>query len=265
VPLSQIATLEYGFEDGIIWHRNRLPTVTVRADIYGKEQPASVMAQIGPTLDPIREALPSGYLLQLGGTVEDSARGQNSVNAGMPLFVLVVTTLLMLQLRSFSRVLLVWLTAPLGTDRRGAVPAAVPGAVRFRGDARHHRAVRHDHAQLGDPGRPDRAGHRRAVRLGCHRRCHRAPLPADRADRAGRVLAMIPLSRSAFFGPMAVAIMGGLIVATALTLLFLPALYAAWFRVKPRGRGWRVAPEEGSSARARRCGGYRRACPPASA
>ncbi|MDP1097956.1 hypothetical protein Q6288_28150, partial [Klebsiella quasipneumoniae] len=81
VALSQIATLEYGFEEGIIWHRNRLPTVTVRADIYGKEQPATLVQQILPTLAGVRAELPDGYLLEVGGTVEDSARGQNSVKA----------------------------------------------------------------------------------------------------------------------------------------------------------------------------------------
>ncbi|WP_130932015.1 efflux RND transporter permease subunit, partial [Pseudomonas sp. Sample_24] len=114
VALSQIATLEYGFEEGVIWHRNRLPNVTVRADIYGKEQPATLVQQIMPTLDPIRAELPDGYLLDVGGTVEDSARGQNSVKAGVPLFIVVVLTLLMLQLRSFSRTVMVFLTAPLG-------------------------------------------------------------------------------------------------------------------------------------------------------
>ncbi|NWD72442.1 efflux RND transporter permease subunit, partial [Pseudomonas gingeri] len=114
VALSQIATLEYGFEEGIIWHRNRLPTVTIRADIYGKEQPATLVQQILPTLEGVRAELPDGYLLEVGGTVEDSARGQNSVKAGVPLFIVVVLTLLMLQLRSFSRTAMVFLTAPLG-------------------------------------------------------------------------------------------------------------------------------------------------------
>ena len=160
VPLSQIATLEYGFEDGIIWHRNRLPTVTVRADIRDGMTPPSVTAAIVPTLDKIRATLPEGYLLEIGGTVEDSARGQESIAAGMPLFLLVVTTLLMLQLRSFSRMVLVMLTAPLGLIGVTVRAAGLPRAVRLRGHARHDRAGRHDHAQLGHPGRPDRAGHR---------------------------------------------------------------------------------------------------------
>ncbi|REN18825.1 AcrB/AcrD/AcrF family protein, partial [Mycobacterium tuberculosis] len=114
VTLSQVARLEYVFEDGIIWHRNRLPTVTVRADIADAKQPLDVVQQILPTLEEIRAGLPSGYLLETGGTVEDSTRGQDSIKAGMPLFLIVVATLLMLQLRSFSRAAMVLVTAPLG-------------------------------------------------------------------------------------------------------------------------------------------------------
>ncbi|HET7655412.1 MAG TPA: efflux RND transporter permease subunit, partial [Luteimonas sp.] len=114
VPLSQVATIEYGFEDGIIWHRDRLPTVTVRADIRDGLLPATVTAQIVPTLEDIRADLPEGYLLEVGGSVEDAARGQDSIIAGMPLFLFVVVTILMLQLRSLSRTVLVLLTAPLG-------------------------------------------------------------------------------------------------------------------------------------------------------
>ena len=114
VSLSQVAYLRQVFEDGIIWHRDRLPTITVRADLGDGMLPAAVTAQIDPTLDGIRAQLPQGYLLQVGGSVEDAARGQNSIKAGLPLFLLVVTTLLMLQLRSFSRTLMVLVTAPLG-------------------------------------------------------------------------------------------------------------------------------------------------------
>ena len=190
--------------------------------------------QIGPTLDPIRDALPSGYLLQLGGTVEDSARGQNSVNAGMPLFVLVVTTLLMLQLRSFSRVLLVWLTAPLGLIGVSLflLILRVPfGFVAMLGTIALFGMIMRNSVILVDQIEQDiRHGSAPwdAISDATVRRFRPIVLTALAA-----VLAMIPLSRSVFFGPMAVAIMGGLIVATALTLLFLPALYAAWFRVKP--------------------------------
>ncbi|KGU84877.1 efflux RND transporter permease subunit [Pseudomonas mediterranea] len=233
VALSQIATLEYGFEEGVIWHRNRLPSVTVRADIYGKEQPASLVQQIFPTLDPIRAELPDGYLLEVGGTVEDSTRGQKSVNAGVPLFIVVVLTLLMLQLRSFSRTAMVFLTAPLGligvtlfllVFRQPFGFVAMLGTIALSGMIMRNSVILVDQIE-----QDIEAGLTpwQAIIEATVRRFRPIVLTALAA-----VLAMIPLSRSLFFGPMAVAIMGGLIVATALTLLFLPALYAAWFRVK---------------------------------
>ncbi|MDN5515829.1 MAG: efflux RND transporter permease subunit [Pseudomonas sp.] len=233
VALSQVATLEYGFEEGIIWHRNRLPSVTVRADIYGKDQPATLVKQILPTLEDVRAQLPDGYLLDVGGTVEDSARGQNSVNAGVPLFVVVVLTLLMLQLRSFSRMFMVFLTAPLGligvvlflmVFRQPFGFVAMLGTIALSGMIMRNSVI------LVDQIEQDIAaglGRWQAIIEATVRRFRPIVLTALAA-----VLAMIPLSRSVFFGPMAVAIMGGLIVATALTLLFLPALYAAWFRVR---------------------------------
>jgi len=233
VPLSQVATLEYGFEEGVIWHRNRLPTVTVRADIYGDQQPASLVQQIEPTLSEIRAALPSGYLLEVGGTVEDSTRGQASVNAGMPLFVIVVVSLLMLQLKSFSRSAMVFLTAPLGLigvalflllfgKPFGFV--AMLGTIALSGMIMRNSVILVDQIEQDIGAGQDRFN---AIIDATVRRFRPIVLTA-----LASVLAMIPLSRSVFFGPMAVAIMGGLIVATALTLLFLPALYAAWFRVK---------------------------------
>nr|WP_272898976.1 efflux RND transporter permease subunit [Pseudomonas otitidis] len=233
VPLSQVATLEYGFEEGIIWHRNRLPTVTVRADIYDKSLPASLVTQIQPTLDPIRAELPSGYLLEVGGTVEDSARGQKSVNAGVPLFIVVVLTLLMLQLKSFSRSAMVFLTAPLGligvtlfllVFRQPFGFVAMLGTIALSGMIMRNSVILVDQIEQDISAGLDRW---HAIIEATVRRFRPIVLTALAA-----VLAMIPLSRSVFFGPMAVAIMGGLIVATALTLLFLPALYAAWFRVK---------------------------------
>lgn len=233
VSLSQVATLEYGFEEGIIWHRNRLPTVTVRGDIYGKEQPVSLVNQILPTLDDVRAQLPDGYLLEVGGTVEDSERGQKSVNAGVPLFIVVVLTLLMVQLRSFSRMFMVFLTAPLGLigvtlfllvfhQPFGFV--AMLGTIALSGMIMRNSVILVDQIEQDIT-----AGQTpwQAIIEATVRRFRPIVLTALAA-----VLAMIPLSRSVFYGPMAVAIMGGLIVATALTLLFLPALYAAWFRVK---------------------------------
>ncbi|MBY4599335.1 efflux RND transporter permease subunit [bacterium BD-1] len=236
VPMSQIATLEHTFEDGIIWHRNRLPTVTVRADIYGDITPPTVTGEILPTLEDVRAMLPPGYLLETGGTVEDSGRGSRSVAAGVPLFVGVVMTLLMLQLRSFPRTLMVMLTAPLGLV--GVVLfllvfrvpfgfVAMLGTIALSGMIMRNSVILVDQIEqdIGAGVPPAQAVVDATVR-----RFRPIVLTALAA-----VLAMIPLSRSVFFGPMAVAIMGGLIVATALTLLFLPALYAAWFRV-PRPR-----------------------------
>ncbi|MBF8701739.1 efflux RND transporter permease subunit [Pseudomonas putida] len=233
VALSQVATLEYGFEEGIIWHRNRLPTVTVRADIYDKEQPATLVKQIEPTLRDIRAKLPDGYLLEVGGTVEDSERGQKSVNAGMPLFVVVVLSLLMIQLRSFSRTVMVFLTAPLGligvtlfllVFRQPFGFVAMLGTIALAGMIMRNSVILVDQIEQDIAAGLDRW---QAIIEATVRRFRPIVLTALAA-----VLAMIPLSRSVFYGPMAVAIMGGLIVATVLTLLFLPALYAAWFRVK---------------------------------
>ncbi|WMJ70425.1 efflux RND transporter permease subunit [Stenotrophomonas sp. 24(2023)] len=234
ISLSQVASLEYGFEDGIIWHRNRLPTVTVRADIGDGMQPLDVVQQILPTLDGIRANLPTGYLLETGGTVEDSARGQNSIKAGMPLFLVVVATLLMLQLRSFSRAAMVLVTAPLGIIgatlflllfRAPFGFVALLGTIALAGMIMRNSVILIDQIQQDID-----AGHDRwhSIIDATVRRFRPIVLTALAA-----VLAMIPLSRSAFYGSMAISIMGGLIVGTVLTLVFLPALYAAWFRVKP--------------------------------
>ncbi|KOQ74239.1 efflux RND transporter permease subunit [Stenotrophomonas maltophilia] len=238
ITLSQVATMEYGFEDGIIWHRNRLPTVTVRADISDGMQPLDVVHQILPTLDGIRAELPSGYLLETGGTVEDSARGQNSIKAGMPLFLVVVATLLMLQLRSFSRAAMVLVTAPLGIIgatlflllfRAPFGFVALLGTIALAGMIMRNSVILIDQIQQDID-----AGHDRwhSIIDATVRRFRPIVLTALAA-----VLAMIPLSRSAFYGSMAISIMGGLIVGTVLTLVFLPALYAAWFRVKPNESG----------------------------
>ncbi|QXI32832.1 efflux RND transporter permease subunit [Pseudomonas promysalinigenes] len=233
VALSQVATLEYGFEEGIIWHRNRLPAVTVRADIYDNQQPATLVKQILPTLQSIRAKLPDGYLLEVGGTVEDAERGQKSVNAGMPLFIVVVLSLLMVQLRSFSRTVMVFLTAPLGligvtvfllVFRQPFGFVAMLGTIALAGMIMRNSVILVDQIEQDIASGLDRW---QAIIEATVRRFRPIVLTALAA-----VLAMIPLSRSVFYGPMAVAIMGGLIVATTLTLLFLPALYAAWFRVK---------------------------------
>ena len=186
VALSQIADIRYGLEEGIIWRRDRLPTITVRAHVYGDMQAPAVTAQLAPAIDAIRAKLPPGYRLEIGGAAEESAKGGGSVAAGVPLFVVTVVTILMIQLQSFARTTLVLLTAPLGMIGVTAslllfgMPfgfVAMLGTIALFG---------HDHAQLGDPRRPDRAGHRgRVGALERHHRRHGAPLPADHADRRG--------------------------------------------------------------------------------
>lgn len=233
IPLAQIAKIQYKFEDGLIWHRNRLPTITVRADIRSHLQPATVVDQLSEKMDQLRAQLPNGYLVEVGGTVEESAKGQSSVNAGMPLFLAVVMTLLMIQLKSISRSIIVFLTAPLGligvtlfllllNKPFGFV--AMLGTIALSGMIMRNSLILIDQIEQDIA-----AGHDPWTSIidATVRRFRPILLTALAA-----VLAMIPLSRSIFFGPMAVAIMGGLIVATFLTLFFLPALYAAWFKVK---------------------------------
>jgi multidrug efflux pump len=233
VPLSQIASFDYGFEEGVIWRRNRIPTITVRAHVYGKTQAPTVSAQVESELATIKASLPIGYYLETGGAVEESAKGGSSVAAGMPLFLFSVLTVLMIQLQSFARVALVLLTAPLGMigvtlfllifhQPFGFV--AMLGTIALSGMIMRNSVILVDQID-----QDKQAGHSdlEAIVDSTVRRFRPIVLTA-----AAAILAMIPLTQSAFFGPMAVAIMGGLTVATALTLLFLPALYAAWFGVR---------------------------------
>ncbi|WP_374603416.1 efflux RND transporter permease subunit [Niveibacterium sp.] len=232
VPLTQVATLEYSFEPGIVWRRDRVPTVSVRGNLYGTVQPATVTAQLEPEIAKLRAKLPLGYHIDVGGSVEESAKGGKSVAAGMPLFILVVLTVLMIQLQSFSRVAMVVLTAPLGMI--GVTVSLLAfnkpfGFVAMLGTIALSGMIMRNSVILVDQIRQDLQAGRtpwEAIIESTVRRFRPIMLTA-----AAAILAMIPLTRSAFFGPMAVAIMGGLAVATVLTLLFLPALYAAWYRI----------------------------------
>jgi multidrug efflux pump len=234
VPITQIADIDYELEDGVIWRRNRLPTITVRSDVQGDAQGPDVAARIERELAVLRTGLPLGYRIEMGGAIEDSQRGQKSIAAGMPLLVITVLTLLMLQLRSFSRTFMVVLTAPLGLI--GVVAALLLfgkpfGFVAMLGTIALAGIIMRNAIILVDQIDQDIAGGAAkwdAVIGATVRRFRPIVLTA-----AAAVLALIPLVRSDFFGPMAVAMMGGIVVATLLTLVFLPALYAAWFRVHP--------------------------------
>jgi multidrug efflux pump len=233
VPLSQIGRLKHGFEPGVIWRRDRQPTITVRGNLYGKTQPATAVSRLKPEIDAIQASLPDGYRIVTGGSVEESSKGSGSVMAGIPLFLLAVVTILMIQLQSVSRVIMVLLTAPLGiigialfllVFQQPFGFMALLGTIALFGMVMRNAVILVDQIEQDmAAGRPRRD----AIVESTVRRFRPIVLTA-----AAAVLAMIPLSHNDFFGPMAVAIMGGLIVATALTLLFLPALYAAWYKVR---------------------------------
>ncbi|MES1989010.1 MAG: efflux RND transporter permease subunit [Pseudomonadota bacterium] len=233
VPLSQIATITSEFEEGVMWRRNRVPSITVRAHLRGHMQAPVASAQIEEKLGEIKASLPLGITLETGGAVEESAKGGASVAKGFPLFLVVVLTLLILQLQSFSRVFLVLLTAPLGLI--GVTIALLAfdkpfGFVAMLGTIALSGMIMRNSLILVDQIDQDKASGMpewQAIIESTIRRFRPIVLTA-----AAAILAMIPLTQSVFFGPMAVAIMGGLAVATLLTVLFLPALYAAWFRVK---------------------------------
>jgi multidrug efflux pump len=233
VPLSQIANITSEFEEGVIWRRNRVPSLTVRAHLRGSVQAPVVSAQIEEKLTAIKASLPLGISIETGGAVEESAKGGASVAKGAPLFLVVVLTLLIIQLKSFSRTFLVLLTAPLGLIgvTIGLLLFNQPfGFVAMLGTIALSGMIMRNSVILVDQIDQDKASGLapwQAVVESTIRRFRPIVLTA-----AAAILAMIPLTRSVFFGPMAVAIMGGLAVATVLTVLFLPALYAAWFKVK---------------------------------
>ena len=187
VPLSQIASVEYGQEYPIVWRRDRLPTVTVQADVVPGTQAATVVQDLAPKIAALNASLPSGYHIDVGGTVEESNKAQTSVAAVLPLMLILMLTVLMIQLQSFSQLVPGAQRGPSGPHRgrRGSAPRGqAPG---LRGAARRARPHRHDRPQLGDPDRPDRDGEgARAPSLGCGRRGHHAPLPSDPAYRGCR-------------------------------------------------------------------------------
>jgi multidrug efflux pump len=233
VPLSQLARAQFVWEPGVVWREGREWAVTVQCDVVDGIQGPTVSSQIDPQLAKLREALPAGYRIELAGAAADSGKAQDSIAANVPLVIFIIFTLLMLQLHSFSRAVLVFLTGPLGVA--GAAMALLIlhrpfGFVAQLGVIALFGMIIRNSVILIDQIEQDIAAGAApwdAVVESAVRRFRPIILTA-----AAAVLAMIPLSRSVFWGPMAVAIMGGLIIATGLTLLFLPALYAAWFKVR---------------------------------
>ncbi|WP_373380029.1 efflux RND transporter permease subunit [Cupriavidus nantongensis] len=241
VPLTQVARVTLRSEPGVVWRENRDFGVTVQADVVDGIQGPTVTAQINPKLDTLRAQLPPGYRITVAGAEEESGKAGASIAAQLPLCIFIIFTLLMLQLHSFSRAAMVFLTGPLGLIGAAAtllLLRAPMGFVAQLGITALLGMIIRNSVILVDQIEQDiRAGVPQwtAIVEAAVRRFRPIILTA-----AAAVLAMIPLSRSMFWGPMAVAIMGGLIIATVLTLLFLPALYAAWFRVR--------RPEDGPGA-----------------
>ncbi|MGJ4952040.1 efflux RND transporter permease subunit [Bradyrhizobium sp. HKCCYLS20291] len=238
VPLQQIAKIEYSHEEPILWRRNRDMAITVRADVADGVQAPDVTNQISPKLQDIRNHLEPAYRIEAGGAFEESAKGNASIFVLFPLMVIVMLTLLMIQLQSFSRLILVFLTAPLGIigASLGLNVANAPfGFVALLGLIALAGMIMRNAVILVDQIETD-VGHgltrKEAIIEATVRRARPVVLTALAA-----ILAMIPLSRSAFWGPMAITIMGGLFVATFLTLLYLPGLYALWFRKSLNERG----------------------------
>jgi multidrug efflux pump len=238
VPLSQVAHVREVLEEPVLWRRNRDMAITVRADVKDGEQGVSVTQEIRPQLKDIEARLPFGYRIDVGGAVEESDKANKALAAVFPVMLVTILAILMLQLQSFSKMFMVLLTAPLGLI--GVVAAllvfqaplgfvAILGVTALSGMIMRNSVILVDQVreeiELGlDPWN--------AVLEAAVHRTRPVVLTA-----AATVLAMVPLARSVFWGPMAIAIMGGLTAATVLTIFFVPALYAAWFKVRRQPAG----------------------------
>jgi len=233
VPLSQVAQLHYEYEEPILWRRNRDMVLTVRGDIVDRVQAPDVSKAVEPKLQSIKDALPYGYRIETGGSIEESVKANSALLAVFPLMAIAMLAILMIQLQSFSRLALVFATAPLGligatgaliVSNRPFGFVALLGLIALAGMIMRNTVILVDQID-----RDIAAGHgrHRAIIDATVRRARPVILTALAA-----ILGMIPLAGSIFWGPMAITIMGGLFVATALTLLVVPALYALWFRVR---------------------------------
>jgi multidrug efflux pump subunit AcrB len=233
VPLAAVATFRYELEQPVIWRRSRLPTVTIRGSIVGETQPATIAQQLEPKVQEFIRALPAGYAAAVAGPVEESAKSQGPIAAVVPLMLFLMATILMIQMQSFSRLFLVIAAAPLGLI--GVVAAMLPsgapmgfvailGVLALIGILIRNSVILI--VQIEDLRREGCAPWQAVVEATMHRT---RPILLTAAAAS---LALIPISREVFWGPMAYAMMGGIIVGTLLTLLFLPALYVAWFGIK---------------------------------
>ena len=233
IPLPAIATVEYELEQPIVWRRNRQPTITLQASVVGALQPATVVKELAPAVAKFTADLPAGYTIAVGGSVEESAKGEEPIAQVVPLMLFLMATVLMLQLQSFQKLFLVVSVAPLGLI--GVVAAllitgqplgfvAILGVLALIGIIIRNSVILM--AQI-DAFREQGLGPWDAVVEATQHRMRPILLTAAAAS-----LGMIPIAHEVFWGPMAFAMIGGIVVATLLTLLFLPALYVAWYRIK---------------------------------
>ena len=233
VPLAAIANIRYEFEQPIVWRRGRLPTLTLKAAIIGDAQPATVVAALEPAVKAVQEQLPAGYRIVVGGAVEESAKSQGPILAVVPLMLLTMATILMIQLQSFQRLFMVFIVAPLALI--GVVAALLPsgaplgfvailGVLALIGILIRNSVILV--VQIEELRHEGMDGWSAVVEATEHR------MRPIMLTAAAASLALIPIAREIFWGPMAYAMMGGIIVGTVLTLLFLPALYVTWFRLK---------------------------------
>jgi multidrug efflux pump subunit AcrB len=234
VPLEQMAKLSYSLEPPLIWRRQRLPTVTVQADTAPGVEAATVVKTLGPELAAFKAKLPPGYDAVVGGTVEDSAKAQASVFAVFPLMLFIMITILMVQLQSFQRLFLVLATAPLaliGVAAALLLSGAPMGFVAILGVISLIGMVIRNSVILIDQIETEIAHGEHPWDAVIQATQHR--LRPILLTAAAAILGMIPIAPTVFWGPMAYAVMGGLVIATLLTLVFLPSLYVAWFRITP--------------------------------
>jgi multidrug efflux pump len=233
VPLGAVATLHYEIEQPTIWRRSRIPTITLKASVLDSVQPKTIVDQLAPRVEEFTKALPAGYSVALGGSVEESAKSQAPIAAVVPFMLFIMATILMIQLQSFHRLFLVFAVAPLALI--GVVMALLPsgaplgfvailGVLALIGILIRNSVILI--VQIEDLRKEGRPAWEAVVEATEHR------MRPIMLTAAAASLALIPIAREIFWGPMAYAMMGGIIVGTMLTLLFLPALYVAWFRVK---------------------------------
>ena len=236
VPLAQIATFEYGLEETVIWRRNRLPTITVQSKVADGFTAATVTKQLKKPIEDLMAKLPPGYRIEIGGAVGESAKGSASIMAVIPVMFILMLFILMLQLHSTQKLLLVMLTAPLaiiGVTIALLISNRPFGFVAMLGVfALVGMIIRNSVVLMAQIKENEDAGMERGAAI-VDATMHR--LRPILLTAAAAILGLIPIVSEVFWGPMAIAMMGGLFIATVLTLIFLPALYASWYRVNEAG------------------------------